>query len=56
MYGKGMVLNLRAGILPRDFLTFPPYQEDEDDAPARDVPDPKTVLFDDVCVHKIIFP
>ncbi|KAF8596838.1 hypothetical protein BDV93DRAFT_562945 [Ceratobasidium sp. AG-I] len=40
------VLDLEAGILPRDFLTYPPYQEEEDDTSSQDEPDPETVLFD----------
>ncbi|KAF8596538.1 hypothetical protein BDV93DRAFT_570999 [Ceratobasidium sp. AG-I] len=54
--GHGYSLNVREGkdvytgegILPRDFLTRPPYQDDEgdeEDVSPREVPDPKTVLF-----------
>ncbi|KAF8596839.1 hypothetical protein BDV93DRAFT_562946 [Ceratobasidium sp. AG-I] len=54
--GHGYSLNVREGkevytgegILPRDFLTRPTYQDDEDDdedTSPREVPDLKTVLF-----------
>lgn len=48
MYDGNASFRPMVGILPKDFWTYTPRQNENSPTPVKDVPDPETVLFDDV--------